>query len=174
MVSDGVESFCEVQPATSLYALKTLKAHGLQGRALWDVTHATLVSQITYASPSWRGFIKAEETARLNVILSKDAVLATSLLISNLYMIYWMLVMSHFLRPPDIILNTFCINSSHHLNRSVTISLPVAMASPSLPYPQSSCAKTFCTVCCTMIYINVKTCVIFFADIVVYTVCFLC
>jgi len=71
MVSDGVESFCEVQPATSLYALKTLKAHGLQGRALWDVTHATLVSQITYASPSWRGFIKAEETARLNVILSK-------------------------------------------------------------------------------------------------------
>ena len=46
-------------------------ANGLQGRALWDVTHATLVSQITYASPSWRGFIKAEETARLNSILSK-------------------------------------------------------------------------------------------------------
>ena len=40
--------------------------------------------------------------------------------------------------------------------------------------PQSSCAKTFCTVCCTMIYINVKTCVIFFADIVVYIVCLLC
>jgi len=38
--------------ATSLYALKTLKAHGLQGRALWDVTQATLVAQITYASPS--------------------------------------------------------------------------------------------------------------------------
>ena len=54
-----------------LYALKTLKAHGLQGRALWDMTHATLVSQITYASPSWRGFIKAEEIARLNAILSK-------------------------------------------------------------------------------------------------------
>jgi len=28
-------------------------------------------SQITYASPSWRGFIKAEEIARLNAILSK-------------------------------------------------------------------------------------------------------
>ena len=25
----------------------------------------------TYASPSWRGFIKAEEIARLNAILSK-------------------------------------------------------------------------------------------------------
>jgi len=60
-----------VKSNLQLYALKTLKAHGLQGRALWDVTHATLVSQITYASPSWRGFIKAEETARLNVILSK-------------------------------------------------------------------------------------------------------
>ena len=85
-----------------------------------------------------------------------------------------MLVMSHFLRPPDIILNTFYINSSHNLNRSVTISVPVAMASPSLPYSQSSCVKTFCTVCCTMIYINVKTCVIFFADIVVYIVCLIC
>jgi len=46
---------------TSLYALKAFKAHlhGLQGRALWDVTQATLVAQITYASPSWRRFIEA-------------------------------------------------------------------------------------------------------------------
>jgi len=29
------------------------------------------VSQITYASPCWREFIKAEEIARLNAILSK-------------------------------------------------------------------------------------------------------
>jgi len=43
----------------------------LKGRALWDVIHATLVSQITFASPSWRGFIKAEEIARLNAILFK-------------------------------------------------------------------------------------------------------
>ena len=50
--------------ATSLYALKTLKARGLQGRAVWDVTHATLVSQITNPSPSWRGFIKAEEISK--------------------------------------------------------------------------------------------------------------
>ena len=46
--------------ATSLYSLKTLKAfllkaHGLQGRALWDVTQATRLAQITYAGPSWRG-----------------------------------------------------------------------------------------------------------------------
>jgi len=47
--------------ATLLYALETLKAHDLQGRALWDVTQATLMAQITYASPSCREFIKAED-----------------------------------------------------------------------------------------------------------------
>jgi len=48
--------------ATTLYALKTLNCHGLNGQALWDVAQATLVSHITYASPFWRGFINAEET----------------------------------------------------------------------------------------------------------------
>jgi len=57
--------------ATSLYALKTLKLHGLQRTALWEVTQATLVSQITYASPSWRRFIKVEEIAGLKAILFK-------------------------------------------------------------------------------------------------------
>jgi len=35
--------------ATCLYALKTLKAHGLQGQTLRDVTLATLVAQLLYA-----------------------------------------------------------------------------------------------------------------------------
>jgi len=60
--------------ATLLYALKTLKAHGLQGRALWDVTHATLVVQITNADgPSWRGFIKAEETTLKGCYVKRTA-----------------------------------------------------------------------------------------------------
>jgi len=57
--------------ATSLYALKTLEPHGLQGRALWDLTQATIVAQITYASPSWRGFIKTEEISRLKAVMLK-------------------------------------------------------------------------------------------------------
>ena len=36
--------------ATCLFALKTLKAPGLQGQALRDVTLATLVAQLLYAS----------------------------------------------------------------------------------------------------------------------------
>jgi len=57
--------------ATTLYALKTLKVHGLQGKALWEVTRATLIAQITYASPSWSGFIKCDELTRLKAIVSK-------------------------------------------------------------------------------------------------------
>ena len=45
----------------SFYALKTLRAHGLDGQALWDVSRATLVAQLLYASPAWWGFIKADD-----------------------------------------------------------------------------------------------------------------
>ena len=38
--------------------LKTLKAHGLHGQALCDVTQATLVAQLLYASPAWSEFIQ--------------------------------------------------------------------------------------------------------------------
>ena len=41
--------------APSLYALKTLKTHGLCGQALWEVTQAVLVAQLLYASPAWSG-----------------------------------------------------------------------------------------------------------------------
>jgi len=43
----------------SLYTIETIRAHGLYGNALWDVTGATLVAQLLYASPAWRtGFLK--------------------------------------------------------------------------------------------------------------------
>jgi len=38
---------------------------------LWVVTRATLIAQITYASPSWSGFIKCDELTRLKAIVSK-------------------------------------------------------------------------------------------------------
>jgi len=59
--------------ATCLYALKTLKAHGLQGQALRDVTMATLVAQLLYASPAWSGFIKSEEKTKLQSVLKQDS-----------------------------------------------------------------------------------------------------
>jgi len=57
--------------AASFYALKTLKSHGLSGLALWDVARATLPAHITYASPSWRGFINADKANKLQIILNK-------------------------------------------------------------------------------------------------------
>ena len=45
----------------SLYALKTIQAHGLAGNALLDIARATLVAQLLYASPAWWGFLKADE-----------------------------------------------------------------------------------------------------------------
>jgi len=52
---------------TCLYALKTLKCPRLTryAVALRDVTLATLVAQLLYASPAWSGFIKSEEKAKL-------------------------------------------------------------------------------------------------------------
>ena len=44
--------------AASLNPLKTLKAHGLHGQALCDVTQATLVAQLLYARPAWSGSSK--------------------------------------------------------------------------------------------------------------------
>ena len=41
-------------------------------------------------------------------------------------------------------------------------------------YPRSSCTETFCTVCCTKIYINLKTCAIHITEIVVYIMCLYC
>ena len=43
----------------------------LHGQALCDVTQATLVAQLLYASPAWSGFIKADEKDKLQSILNK-------------------------------------------------------------------------------------------------------
>jgi len=60
--------------AASLYALRMLKAHGLDGQALWEVTQlATLVAQLLYASSAWSGFVKSEERTKLQVILNKTS-----------------------------------------------------------------------------------------------------
>ena len=60
-----------VAKSARFYALKTIRAHGLNGKALWDVTQATLVSQLLYASPAWWGYLKADERIRLQSVIKK-------------------------------------------------------------------------------------------------------
>jgi len=57
--------------ARSFYALKTIRAHGLNGSALWDVTKATLIAQLLYASPAWWGYLKTDKRARLQSVIIK-------------------------------------------------------------------------------------------------------
>jgi len=57
--------------ARSFNALKTTRAHRLNGNALWDVTSATLVSQLMYASPAWWGYLKADKRNRIQAVIKK-------------------------------------------------------------------------------------------------------
>ena len=43
--------------AQTMYALRLLRSQGLNGPNLWEVTRATLVSRLTYASQAWCGMI---------------------------------------------------------------------------------------------------------------------
>jgi len=61
-----------VKSARSFYALKAIRAHGLNGHALWDVTRATLVSQLLYASPARWGYLKADERNRLQAVIKAN------------------------------------------------------------------------------------------------------
>src|SRR6218665_3589724 len=51
--------------ASSIYALETLRIHGLTGKALHEVTRATTMAQVMYASPAWWGYTKAKDQEKL-------------------------------------------------------------------------------------------------------------
>jgi hypothetical protein len=57
--------------ARSMYALKVLRAHGLQGANLWQVCRATTISYLTYAAPAWWGFTDACARLRLQSVLNR-------------------------------------------------------------------------------------------------------
>ena len=53
------------------YALRTLRAHGLHGQALWDVTRAKLISKLMYASPAWFGFLDGWCRSRCQGVMNR-------------------------------------------------------------------------------------------------------
>ena len=40
-----------------MFALRTIRAHGMREATLHDTAKATLVPQLTYAAPAWCGFL---------------------------------------------------------------------------------------------------------------------
>jgi hypothetical protein len=59
------------QCAQANYALRTLRAHGLAGSELWQVTQSTLVAKATYASQAWWGMLDAGNRQQMENIVSK-------------------------------------------------------------------------------------------------------
>src|SRR6266496_1991197 len=55
----------------SLYALKTLKAHGLPSAEVQEVFRATVLNSLLYASPAWWGLASAADIARINSYLKR-------------------------------------------------------------------------------------------------------
>ena len=53
---------------SDMFALKTLKCHGLEPKILSQVCRATLVARITYASPAWRGFCTASDLSMMEAV----------------------------------------------------------------------------------------------------------
>ena len=57
------------------YGLKTLRAHGLSGKSLWDVTQASLIARVVYAAPSWWGFLNVVEKDHIESVVKKSQTL---------------------------------------------------------------------------------------------------
>src|SRR3989441_11507097 len=56
---------------SDLYALKTIRNHGLDATALSQVCRATIIAKLTYASPSWYGFCSVSDLDRLESVERK-------------------------------------------------------------------------------------------------------
>ena len=59
--------------AQSLFALRTLRTHGLPSAALQMVFQAIVVNMLTYASPAWWGLTTAADRNRLEAFLKRSA-----------------------------------------------------------------------------------------------------
>jgi hypothetical protein len=56
----------------TLFALRTLRAHGLSNGSLHAIFMAVAVGKLRYAAPAWYGFTSAEDRERLEVFLRKS------------------------------------------------------------------------------------------------------
>ena len=55
-----------------LFALKTLKSHGMPTAELREIYRATTLSSLLYAAPAWWGFTLAEDRLRLDSFLNRS------------------------------------------------------------------------------------------------------
>jgi len=58
--------------AQTLFALRTLRHHGLPVGAIHTIFQATVVAKLSYTSPAWWGFTSAADRARLETFLRRS------------------------------------------------------------------------------------------------------
>ena len=58
--------------AQTLFALRTLRHHGLNSSSIQSIFQATVVAKLAYASPAWVGFASAADRARLEAFLKRS------------------------------------------------------------------------------------------------------
>ena len=56
----------------NLFALKTLRSHGMPDSALQHVFQATVLAKLNYASPAWWGYTKACDRERVEAFLKRS------------------------------------------------------------------------------------------------------
>ena len=61
------------QCAQSLYALKMLRAHGLNNQSIQTIFNSIIMSKLVYASPAWSGFANKEDQQRIDSFLRKSS-----------------------------------------------------------------------------------------------------
>jgi len=69
-VSQHVDNLL-VACSQSLFALRTLRQHGLPDDALHEVFQAVVINKLTHTSPAWWGFASADDRNRLETFLRK-------------------------------------------------------------------------------------------------------
>ena len=59
--------------AQTLFALRTLRAHGMKDESVNAVFQSVAVGKILYAAPAWHGFMSAQDQERIDSFLRKSA-----------------------------------------------------------------------------------------------------
>jgi hypothetical protein len=60
-----------VKSSSALFALRTLRSHGMPAIELQEVFRSTVLSSLLYAAPAWWGFASQENRARLDCFLRR-------------------------------------------------------------------------------------------------------
>src|SRR6218665_3075340 len=69
-----------------MYAVRILKAHGMPTSSLYEVTRATVLDRLLYASPAWRGFATAQDCSRIDRFINRTVTSQLTVILSTLWL----------------------------------------------------------------------------------------